>query len=443
MQGLSHLGQVGPPAKLLLPVGGGALVQAVRGRSVYPLLSADGSRLKSHHNCRVRDTTAWTMASASRIDVLQEDRGLATCLSAANLLDTWTAPFLKHHGIETLEDFVFLVPKDDTDKGIKALVDGVQALRDKPIVLARFKAAYESGLQAVKQASQPAAKSSDMDEILPESTMATIAKDFRTRYNFDIDASLEPSDTLRSRIYREFKKQTMTVIEARRIKSVLEQAGPKLQESVSLPGGLKLEFDKDSPVDITSAVHYYWALRTLAYGWAWAGNFRHKDPDGKERLFISLAEATTYADDALRATMDYGGGSLLWMNRNDLLTRGKMASAIRRGWSAGKALRDALQQCHLEWRSPAMQLTPDTNKLKRPAEPAMPPRASSPKRPRLVKSDKYQTVSMVKGGRRICKKYNDGRGCSGCDDIHGCDVKLPSGKACLSTKHNRLNHAAE
>ena len=139
--------------------------------------------------------------------------------------------------------------------------------------------------------------------------------------------------------------------------------------------------------------------------------------------------------------MEFGGGSLLWLNRNDLLTRGKMASGIRRGWTAGKALKDALQQTHLEWRAPSMQLTPDTNKLKRPAEPTVPP--AEPKRPRQVKADKFQTISMVKGGRRLCKKYNDGRGCSGCDDIHGCDVKLASGKPCLSTKHNRLAHPAE
>ena len=57
-----------------------------------------------------------------------------------------------------------------------------------------------------------------------------------------------------------------------------------------------------------------------------------------------------------------------------------------------------------------------------------------------VKSDKFQTVSMVKGGKRICKRYNDARGCPGCSDLHACDVKLPSGKACLSPNHNRLSH---
>ena len=143
------------------------------------------------------------MASAARIDVLQEDRGISTCFSAANLRPEWTEPFVQHHGIETLEDFIFLVPKDDSDKGVQSLVDAadaVAALKGKPIVLARFKAAYESGTQAVKQASQlPAKGSSDLDELLPESTLATVSKDFRARYNIEIDAALEPSDTLRSR----------------------------------------------------------------------------------------------------------------------------------------------------------------------------------------------------------------------------------------------------
>ena len=61
------------------------------------------------------------MATAARIDVLQEDRGLATCLAAANLLPEWTEPFLRHHGIETLEDYVFLIPKEGAEHGIKDL----------------------------------------------------------------------------------------------------------------------------------------------------------------------------------------------------------------------------------------------------------------------------------------------------------------------------------
>lgn len=196
-----------------------------------------------------------------------------------------------------------------------------------------------------------------------------------------------------------------------------------------------------------TAVSYYWALRVLGYAWAWAGNFRARDHDGKERLFISLAESLNYADNALRHCMEFGQGSVLWMQRNDVLTRGKMAGCIRRGYTAGSALAESLQQCHLEWRSPAMQPIPDLKSAKRPPEPTLPPQPpvgqGPAKRARQLKTDQFTTISMIKGGKRICKKWNDSRGCSGCDDLHVCDVKLPSGKACQSKQHNRMAHPIE
>ena len=64
------------------------------------------------------------------------------------------------------------------------------------------------------------------------------------------------------------------------------------------------------------------------------------------------------------------------------------------------------------------------------------------KRPRTLKADRWATVSMIKGGKRLCKPYNDGRGCSNsqCDQMHACDVKLPNGKPCLSRAHTRVQH---
>ena len=47
-----------------------------------------------------------------------------------------------------------------------------------------------------------------------------------------------------------------------------------------------------------------------------------------------------------------------------------------------------------------------------------------PKRTRHLKGDKHTTISMLKGGKRICKAFNDGRGCKGgCGAEHVCDVK--------------------
>lgn len=149
---------------------------------------------------------------------------------------------MKKHGIATLDNFVYMITQNDWERSIAELVDACPSLKSNRVVLSRFKAAWESGSNAVKQASQPLAKggADQLDEMLPESTLAAVSRDFKTKYSLDLDPALEPADSLRSRVYREFRKNTMTVIDARKVKSIIMQATPKLQESVSLPGGLSL-----------------------------------------------------------------------------------------------------------------------------------------------------------------------------------------------------------
>lgn len=176
---------------------------------------------------------------------------------------------------------------------------------------------------------------------------------------------------------------------------------------------------------------YYWALRVLA----------HVTYDGNVMLMMELSAALGYSDKALRDTMEFGSGSLLWLQKNDILTRGKMATLVRRGWPAGVALAEAVRETHLEWRSPSIQPAlepPSTPPTKRPRED---PPELEPKR-RQLKGDGHKTVSQIKGGQKICKPFNDGRGCqnSKCPNLHACDVRLDSGSACLSRRHNRLNH---
>ena len=53
-------------------------------------------------------------------------------------------------------------------------------------------------------------------------------------------------------------------------------------------------------------------------------------------------------------------------------------------------------------------------------------------------------ASVTKHGAKICKKFNDQRGCAAkCPkgDVHGCDlILLKSGEACANGGHNRLTH---
>ena len=388
---------------------------------------------------------ALRISAMSRIDVLQDDRGLATCLAAAQIRPEWVADYKTAHGVSTLDDFVYMVTASEWEKSLTELVEGVASLKGNRIALARFKSAFECGKEALKQASQPNSKTQDEEEILPEGTMQQLNRDWQKRYNLQFEPWFEPSEQLRSRVYREWRKQSMSVIDAKKIKSMLHIATPKAKEQVELPGGLQLQFDKEQSFSLRSVTEYYSALRVLAHCWAWSGNYMVQY-NGESILMCDLSSALGYADRSLRDCMEYGGGSLKWLERNDLFTRGKMATYVRRGWPASVSLHEALRECHLEWRSPAMMSPPTAleehprkHRPELPPEPEVPPVA---KRARLMKSDHHKTVSMIKGGGKLCKPWNDGRGCrdSSCTAMHQCDVKLPSGAPCLSKKHTRLEH---
>lgn len=232
------------------------------------------------------------------------------------------------------------------------------------------------------------------------------------------------------------------------MKSVISQAVPKQQDTVTLSGGVSLEIDKEVTVDVKTAVEYYWKLRVLCNAWAWAGTFLVPNEEKKMVPMMTLEAAMNYADTAMFDCFTYGSGSLYWFRKNDLATRGQMATGIRRGLPAEVALKEAVRHFHLEWRAPAAQPAPVLEEVsrKRAADPptAAPGQADPAKR-RAIKGDRMPTISMIKGGKALCKPFNDGRGCTtrGCQAVHACDVRLPSGKGCMSTSHTRMTHPAE
>lgn len=168
----------------------------------------------------------------AHIDVLADDRGLATCLRGAQIKEEWATSYLTHHQIGTLDDFVYTVTGHEWEKSLESLVFAVTGLQHNRIALARFKSAYECGAQALKQAAQSAPKSEDLDAVLPDGQLQQLQNDWLKRYSLQFESFLEPSEQLRSRIYREFKGQKLTVLEIRKVKSVLNLAKPRPQEQV-------------------------------------------------------------------------------------------------------------------------------------------------------------------------------------------------------------------
>ena len=93
--------------------------------------------------------------------------------------------------------------------------------------------------------------------------------------------------------------------------------------------------------------------------------------------------------------------------------------------------------------APALQPSmPEAAPAKRKAAEMAPSVETAPPARRQIKSDRWPTVSQIKGGQRFCKPWNDGRGCQQdkCPNIHKCDMKLSTGKPCFAG-HTRLQHS--
>ena len=253
------------------------------------------------------------MSQTRSIDSQSQDRGLSACLAAANVHESWAKAFVARFRLETLDDFVYLVDRAQWQTEIKNLLDGVAPLKDSRLICARFRGAYESGLKAIELSQSLASKVDDYEESLPEQQQAQLQRDWQRAYGVAIEPHLEPLDTLRGRLFREFRRKTFPVIKIKKIKSVISSTAPSSQEQVTLQGSVTLHFAKEASQSVNTIVDYYFGLRVLAM--RGRGHSRVKDPDGVGRRMIRLDEALDYADMCRAISMGFGSGSLLWLHQ--------------------------------------------------------------------------------------------------------------------------------
>ena len=137
------------------------------------------------------------MSHTAKIDTLQDDRGLLTCFQAANIEEGHQQAFIKGHGITTLDDFIYLVDTKDWEASLKDLLAGLKEVAGNRLAQARFRAAYEAGLAAIKHSQSQPKNEESADVVLPDSTMAQVSRDWKRQYGVVLDPHVDPSDALR------------------------------------------------------------------------------------------------------------------------------------------------------------------------------------------------------------------------------------------------------
>ena len=402
------------------------------------------------------------MASSQQVASINQatpDGGLKQVFETAKLNPEIVKILMEEEELTNLAEFSSFFTKDGYEAEAVTLRDRVEALKNKQVEVARIRTAVLLARGVLAQpapaeASPTKTPTVDMEAPLDPGAKETMMESWNERYGVQLTMHLDPADTLVSRLYREFRQNTPTLIPAGRMKSVYCDHNPAPEKKVALAGGLSLTVTgQEQRESIRDVAGYYFALRILANASAKAGNYtvESKVDKGVKVIFAPLDVNLDYADHALRtalknATSQYG--TLKWLEERDLHTRGLMCNYMRAGHSQGEALTLALREDEVKWAtfvSPHSPADGSASGQKRQNQGGRGNDQPPHKKQKLGKmaqgqaaaANKYAT--LAKGGKKICRSYNMGQ-CHGKTCPYGgehvCSV-IENGRTCLG------NHPAK
>ena len=425
------------------------------------------------------------MAVLLKIVATDADGGLATLLKEARVPEP-AVKFLTgvgptDLGMENMADFFNSFSSKDFEAEIEkhfkdAKLEGLEEARMLNQAVARTRYAFRSaaaGVAAEAAAAAPSASAAppalmDIEAPLADKEKEDLLTAWKSRYSFSVQSKLMGSDTLVSRTYREWRNRTPTVPAISKIRNQTSMLKPSRERREQLTKELSIVRqglnEEDFEYVLDTIYDYYVGVRILVNVWAYVGNFNTAsahDPSKQVRM-MDYEEAANYADDSLERAIKSGipaSRQVAWYQENDEATRTTMMEKMRLGWPAVEALKFALDFHRQDWRRSKVSFAPAPHHSPRRGRSrsvsAAPPRRGNRSRSRGGKgagkvrrqrtdgasqgTRQQQCISLIKGGKKLCAKFNRGQCREPCPnhDIHECNLRLDNGQACRQ-KHCRV-----
>jgi hypothetical protein len=225
---------------------------------------------------------------------------------------TYMADVLKMTSIEDLVRFVSEAAYET--ELLTHILGKVASFKSDLLQLSRLRTAWRvarATLNKTEQRRIAGQGAEDMDEPLDASTQDTLLKQWAATYSQNLAAWLHPADSLLGRIYREFQRNTPTVISIKKVKSLLIASRPSSEREVNLGGNVKLRLS-DGVADglsIASCVGYYGGLRILGYAHSIVGQYKTSSiqTQGEQVVYAPLSVNMDYADLCLKRSQVWQG----------------------------------------------------------------------------------------------------------------------------------------
>ena len=400
-----------------------------------------------------------SMQMAASVNVSAEDGGMAQVLTLTSVNALIIAK-LNAEGVKTLMEFANMWTKAGYEAEALDYKNEIESLKDQRVEVSRLRSAIALARAVLDRPPiNPEDKATnDWEGPLEAAAKESIVKAWKTRYNVVLTMYLDPGDPLVSRLYREFRQNSPSLIPVAKIRSVYVDHNPSPEKKVHLPGGMSITVAGQEQKEVVRDVaHYYYALRILANASAKAGNYTVPSMAEKDTtvVYAPLDVNLDYADLAFRNALKQTGSPyamMKWLEDNDLHTRGLMINFMRGGFPQGEALLKAVKETEIKWATPGQTMS-RRERSRSPRREAG--NGATRQKPRLGRtqagtfaskgkgggkgSNTY--ASTMKGGKRICLAYNLGN-CKGdkCpnDKLHVCNV-IDQGRVC-GGKHPSKSH---
>ena len=349
---------------------------------------------------------------------------------------------------------------------LASIRDRCEATVDDIVQLSRQSSCFEgirSQLKANEDAVlkvEPPPADEDTEKPLTKAELKQLRTAWTSRYSSSLwlEPQQTPCDQLVCRLYREFHGECMTLMLVNTVRTVLmdKKAPSKRHVPVGLAQdgmqvSVTLQADERN-VTMGTVIEYYLGLTVLMNAWSFCGSHlvvvKCPNEADKKVPFFEYGRGAAYVAFALRMTMERAppGRELQWLESKDLLTRSIVVTLTREGQSAGEALKEALRETTLDWKTSDVTAEPDAtahfqakgksgNKRSRSRR----SRSKGTRKKGRTSWPATQITQQAKGGKRYCAKFQRGECKEPCPDrnsLHSCWLRLKAGGTCNG------NHAA-
>ena len=357
--------------------------------------------------------------------------------------------------------------------------------KDEGNVIANLKQAWreaESIVQRSLKRSADGLPDEDLDDPLRQAVDTSLKSQFLAKYSFSIPSSWLGVASLIGRLHREFQKRSHVAPRVDKVRTVdkVSEMG-NVQKRHKLDKGCELVVGtSQSYQSITSTFGYVQALQALLYSMCYAGSYKVAAPDNddsKDALMLPLEPCLNHLANAQKFVAMHSGKVaehvvLKMLTRIDEKVRGKWAEAFRAtSKSMGTIIAETDSFATTLWMADIQEsqaTQPQSGGQARPiGKQAERKDFRGGQQPKQGKGggkassnlfvDKIRSTAIARygsgiktckvdrGGKQLCKAWNDNRGGKGCTftnctQVHACDVQLPDGSPCGDKGHKRINH---